>query len=68
MYNTVKGASSIKFGVHTTTSPVAGAQYATVTKKILYRDGVGETMYDQVRTTELPQVRSAYTQVYPPGA
>lgn len=32
---------------------------------IVYRDGVGETMYDLVRTTELPQMREACQEIYP---
>ena len=32
---------------------------------IVYRDGVGETMYDLVRTVEIPQMRAACIEIYP---
>ena len=32
---------------------------------IIYRDGVGETMYDLVRTEELPQIKEACQDIYP---
>ena len=32
---------------------------------IVYRDGVGETMYDLVRTVEIPQIRAACAEIYP---
>ncbi|KAK5947334.1 hypothetical protein PMZ80_001484 [Knufia obscura] len=35
---------------------------------IVYRDGVGETMYDLVRTIELPQMKEACKEIYPATA
>ncbi|KAK5312024.1 hypothetical protein LTR70_008457 [Exophiala xenobiotica] len=35
---------------------------------IVYRDGVGETMYNLVRDTELPQMREACRELYPATA
>lgn len=35
---------------------------------LIYRDGVGETMYDLVRTEELPLIRQACQEVYPATA
>jgi len=35
---------------------------------IVYRDGVGETMYDLVRTVELPQMKEACQEIYPATA
>lgn len=35
---------------------------------LVYRDGVGETMYDLVRNIELPQIREACKEIYPATA
>lgn len=35
---------------------------------IVYRDGVGETMYDLVRAEELPLIKEACRELYPPAS